>query len=98
MTSAIDLSDPLIYNLIQRSDKPTIQSVKSVKSIDTNMNNDTNPISINKINNNIKINNKKCHILQPFKQLLIFIAIVFIIYFIIYKYIININKNKNNIY
>jgi hypothetical protein len=91
MTDIIDFTDPEVYELIQRSDRPTF----SQKEIPLPTQNPTNKIK----NIDIVVLKKREGSLEKFIKRLILISLcLFLVYLVIYRYIIGFNFLKNKEY
>ena len=89
MTDIIDFTDPEVYELIQRSDRPTFSQKETSQ----------NPSNNNNKNIDIVVIKKKEGSLEKFIKRLILISVcLFLIYLFIYRYVIGFNFLKNKEY
>jgi hypothetical protein len=91
MTDIIDFTDPEVYELIQRSDRPTFsQKENSLPS--QNLSNKENNIDI------VVLKNREGSLEKFIKRLILISVCLFLLYLVIYRYIIGFNFLKNKEY
>jgi len=90
MTDIIDFTDPEVYELIQRSDRPTFSQKETSQNPSNNNNNKNIDIVV--------LKNREGSLEKFIKRLILISVCLFLLYLFIYRYVIGFNFLKNKEY